>query len=141
MTNHAGVPKPRRRLLRTLLKRPRKLRAIAPRMEFAEATAALPDLQEVGQWGQVVLASDTVIVLHRDGTVTRLFHIITTLAGDQDLAEWDEVTRTNRKGRFWQNPANPTRGAFRQSLTAREGGVRYAEIHHRDTENGRRLSR
>jgi len=41
----------------------------------------------------VVLLSDAVIALHRDGTVSRLFHIITMLHGDQDLAEWDEVTR------------------------------------------------
>ena len=56
-----NVPKPRRRLLRTLLKRPRNLRAFAPRIPFQEAAAELPDLQEASHWGQVVLLSDAVV--------------------------------------------------------------------------------
>ena len=92
-TSNDSIPKPRRRLLRTLLKRPRKIRRFAPRISFEEAAATLPDLQETGHWGQVVLLSDLVIALHRDGTVSRLFHLTTMLHGDHDLAEWDEVTR------------------------------------------------
>lgn len=45
------------------------------------------------EWGQVVLLNDGIVALHRDGTVSRLFHTMTALYGDQDLAEWDEVVR------------------------------------------------
>jgi hypothetical protein len=34
-----------------------------------------------------------VFALHRDGTVTRLTHVIVAPHGDQNLAEWDEITR------------------------------------------------
>jgi len=53
----------------------------------------MPDNSEVGHWGQVILLNDTVVALHRDGTVSQLMHIITLLHGEQELAEWDDVNR------------------------------------------------
>ena len=53
----------------------------------------MPDGAEAGHWGQVILLNDTVVALHRDGTVSRLMHLITLLHGEQQLADWDDVTR------------------------------------------------
>lgn len=87
------VPRPRRRLWRTLLKRPRNIRRFAPRLLFSDVAAPLPDPEELSHWGQVVLVSDSAVAMHRDGTATRLFHLVTMPYGDQELSEWDEVVR------------------------------------------------
>jgi hypothetical protein len=39
------------------------------------------------------LLEDMVFALHRDGTVTRLTHVIVAPHGDHNLAQWDEITR------------------------------------------------
>lgn len=93
-TRNDCVAKPRRRLWRTLLRRPRNLRRLVARVPYTEAASEVPDQQEVGHWGQVVLLHDATVALHRDGTVSRSVHLVTMLHGDQDLAEWDEITRT-----------------------------------------------
>lgn len=79
--------------MRTLLKRPRRLRQFAPRISYEQAASRLPSIEQASHWGQIVLLSDAILALHRDGTASRLFHLIAFLHGDEDLAEWDEVTR------------------------------------------------
>jgi len=93
MSGNGSIPKPQRRLFGTRFKRPRNLRRFAPRITFEGVQSQLADRGDVANWGQVVLLNDAVVALHRDGTVSRLFHTITALYGDQDLAEWDEVVR------------------------------------------------
>ncbi|MDA1017668.1 MAG: transglutaminase-like domain-containing protein [Planctomycetota bacterium] len=88
-----SLPKPRARLLKTWLKRPRNLNAFAPRISFDEAAADMPDVAVAANFGQAVLLVDAQFALHRDGTVTHSFHLITMLHGDHDLANWDEVVR------------------------------------------------
>lgn len=84
------TPRPRRRLLKTLLRRPRSLERFAPRITAEEVLADPPPPTEAAHWGEVVLLEDRVVVLHRDGTVSRRVHLITLPHGDQNLAEWDE---------------------------------------------------
>ena len=78
------------RLFKTWLKWPRDVRCFAPRLDTAEILANRPELAEAAHWSEVVLLEDMVFALHRDGTVTRLTHVIVAPHGDQNLAEWDE---------------------------------------------------
>jgi len=87
------LPSPRRRLWRTLFRRPRKLRRFAPRISLEEVIRRQPDPAEIAHWGEVMLLEDLALVLHRDGTASWRCHVITMPWGDQNLAEWDEITR------------------------------------------------
>jgi hypothetical protein len=78
------------RLFRTWLKWPRDVRRFAPRISTADVLANRPDPAEAAHWSEVVLLEDMVFALHRDGTVTRLTHVVVAPHGDQNLAEWDE---------------------------------------------------
>ena len=91
-TEGAALPRPRWRLWRTRLKRPRPIRQFAPRIDLADL-GSLPEDSEPAHWGEYVLLEDIVSVLHRDGTVTTLQHTITFLHGSEQLAQWDEVVR------------------------------------------------
>lgn len=88
-----AIPKPRAKLLRTWLKSPRNVRKFAPRISFEEAAESMPDPALAAHFGQTVLLTDAITVLHRDGTVTKSFHVIAMLHGDRDLAEYDDVIR------------------------------------------------
>ncbi len=88
-----SLPRPYMRLFRTWLKWPRDVRRFAPRISATDVLAHRPDLAESAHWSEVVLLEDMVFALHRDGTVTRLTHVIVAPHGDQNLAEWDEITR------------------------------------------------
>ncbi len=87
------TPKPRAKLLRTRFKMARNVRRFAPRISFEEAALHMPDPEIAAHFGQAVLLTDAITVLHRDGTVTKLFHLITMLHGDRDLADFDDVVR------------------------------------------------
>jgi hypothetical protein len=78
--------------LKTLLKWPRWLRRFAPRISLEEVLRNRPDDAVIAHWGEYVLLSDVVVALHRDGTTSGLNHEITIPWGDQNLANWDEVT-------------------------------------------------
>ncbi len=100
---NGSTPRPRRRLLKTLLKWPRNVRAFAPRIATDEVLGNRPDLAEAAHWGEVALLEDFAVALHRDGTASWLTHVITAPHGDQNLAEWDDVTRL-----FDQRKMRPT---------------------------------
>lgn len=87
-----STPKPRRRLLRTILKWPRRLRRFAPRISVEEVLDKRPDEADVAHWGEYLLLSDMIVAIHRDGTTSGLSHEITMPWGDQNLADWDERT-------------------------------------------------
>ena len=91
--HHATLPRPYRRLLRTLCRTARNLRTIVPRISFEEAARQIPDSEEAAHWGEVILLEDLAVVLHRDGTTSWRTHSITMPWGDQNLAEWDEIIR------------------------------------------------
>ncbi|MBW3600775.1 MAG: transglutaminase domain-containing protein [Planctomycetes bacterium] len=84
------TPRPRRKLLKTWLRRPRSLERFAPRISAEEVLADPPDPAEAAHWGEYVLLEDLVVALHRDGTASRRMHLVTMPHGDQNLAEWDE---------------------------------------------------
>ncbi len=84
--------KPRRRLWRTWLRRPRDLTPFAPRVAFDEVADPLPPPDEVAHWGEMILLEDYVTALHRDGTISHRSHYVSVLHGAQHLAQWDEVT-------------------------------------------------
>ncbi|MBX3431734.1 MAG: DUF3857 domain-containing protein [Pirellulales bacterium] len=85
--------KPARRLWRTLLNRPRPARRFAPRLTFDPTLAGL-DPAVAAHWGELLLIEDVASILHRDGTVTWLRHIVAWLYGAENLADWDEIVRT-----------------------------------------------
>jgi len=88
-----SLPRPYKRLFKTWLRWPRDVRCFAPRVNTAEVLANRPDLAEAAHWSEIVLLEDMVFALHRDGTVTRLTHVIVAPHGDQNLAEWDEKSQ------------------------------------------------
>lgn len=85
--------KPKRKLWRTRLKMARKTFQFAPRISVAEVQQ--PDIldDELQHWGEYTLLSDSLCVLHRDGTITRRTHNLTKLYANESLAQWDEVYR------------------------------------------------
>jgi hypothetical protein len=89
----AALPRPYLRLFKTWLKWPRDVRCFAPRIDAAQFLANRPDAAEAAHWTEIVLLEDMIFALHRDGTVTRLTHVIIAPHGDQNLAEWDEINR------------------------------------------------
>lgn len=96
-----SLPGPRRKLWRTRLKRPRKLRGFAPRLHVAEifqpaVEAALPG-------GEVTLLYDVIVALHRDGTISWLHHTVAQVFGEQELAAWDRLGRVDSPGRSKQS--------------------------------------
>ncbi|MEX2288398.1 MAG: transglutaminase domain-containing protein [Planctomycetaceae bacterium] len=91
-SNH-GVPKPHRRLINTWLKRSRDLGRFAPPIAVDRYVVDEADRGLAAEWGQFILLNDVVLALHRDGTVSQRFHVVSLLWGQDDLADWDEVTR------------------------------------------------
>ncbi|MEX0703872.1 MAG: DUF3857 domain-containing protein [Planctomycetales bacterium] len=87
-------PPPRRRLLRTLLKRPRNLARFASPIAAGEILSVRPEAAVAAHWGQAILLHDSVLALHRDGTMSHRQHLVTMLSGDAELAAWDELGRT-----------------------------------------------
>lgn|GEM_PF-1151723 len=87
------LPRARRRTWRTLLRRPRPLGRLAPRIAYEQAAARMPTADEVAHWGEVILLEDLCAVLHRDGTTSWLTHIVTMPHGDENLAQWDQLAR------------------------------------------------
>jgi hypothetical protein len=53
----------------------------------------LPQAEELAHWGEVVLLEDIILAVHCDGTMSRLWHVVTQLHGNEQLAQWDEVAR------------------------------------------------
>lgn len=98
----AALPRPHMRLFKTWLKWPRDVRCFAPRINTAELLANPPDPAEAAHWTEIVLLEDMVFALHRDGTTTRLTHVIVAPHGDQNLAQFDEMPRLydRRKAAF-----------------------------------------
>src|SRR4029450_4815430 len=88
-----SLPRPHMRLFRTWLKWPRDVRCFAPRINTAEVLANRPELADAAHWSEIVLLENIVSACHRAGTVPRLTHVIVAPHGDQNLAEWDEITR------------------------------------------------
>src|SRR4029450_83363 len=84
-----ALPRPHMRLFKTWLKWPRDVRCLAPGLDTAEILANGPEQAEAAHWSEVVLVEDMVFALHRDGTVTRLTHVIVAPHGDQNPAGWD----------------------------------------------------
>lgn len=85
-------PKPRARLLRTFLRRPRPVRQFAPRISF-DPISDTPSLEIAAHWGEYVLIEDIVTVLHRDGTLSAIRHIVTQLHSAEAMTQWDELIR------------------------------------------------
>jgi transglutaminase-like putative cysteine protease len=88
----AGAPKPGLRLWRTWLHRPRPLRQFAARIAFDPARDQ-PDPEIAAHWGEHIVIEDFVTVLHRDGTISGLRHVVTQLHSAEALSQWDEVQR------------------------------------------------
>jgi hypothetical protein len=89
----SAYPKPRMKLWRTLLKRPRSTRSMAPRLSFGGLTDVSPP-DSAAHWGEHIILEDTVTALHRDGTTTTRTHYVTQVVGDGALATWDELFRS-----------------------------------------------
>ena len=89
--SNAEVPRPRRRLLKTLFRRPRNLRKLVEPLSIDAVRARMPSVEEAAHWGEVILLEDHVNVLHRDGTLTYGIHYISMLHGDQNLAAWEQA--------------------------------------------------
>lgn len=89
----ANFPKPRRRLLRTLLHRPRRLEQFAPRLDF-NLNDDESDPATAAQWGEHLLLEDWLLVLHRDGSTSSRRHVASRLHSSEALAQWDEVVRS-----------------------------------------------
>ncbi|WP_298861068.1 DUF3857 domain-containing protein [uncultured Gimesia sp.] len=85
--------KPKRKLWRTRFKMARKTSMFAPRISIDHVHQPEIADDELQHWGEYNLVSDTVCVLHRDGTITRRAHYITKLYANESLAQWDEVYR------------------------------------------------
>lgn len=78
-------------MLRTLLRMKRDVRRFAPRIAFDHQAADLPTLEEARRYGEIMLLEDIVAVLNPDGTISEHQHTVSMLAGDDQLAQWDEV--------------------------------------------------
>ncbi|QDV20918.1 Transglutaminase-like superfamily protein [Gimesia panareensis] len=89
----ATTVKPGRKLWRTRFKLPRKVLPFSPRISINEVRPTESIDAELQHWGEVILLSDLVAVLHRDGTITRRAHHISSLYANEALAQWDEVFR------------------------------------------------
>ncbi len=85
--------KSKRKLWRTRFKMARNTFQFAPRISAREVCQ--PDISEIDlqHWGEYIFLSDSVSVLHRDGTITRRAHNLTKLDANDSLAQWDEVYR------------------------------------------------
>lgn len=90
----SALPKPRRRLWRTLFKWPRPIRHFAPRQSFKPESTSEEDLRLAAHWGERILIEDYVVVLHRDGTTSAIRHLVTQLHGRESLESWDEWLRS-----------------------------------------------
>ena len=88
-----GHPKPRWKLLRSMLRMARPIRRFAPRLHVNPMIDAA-DPESVAHWGEHMIFEDVATVLHRDGTISSIYHLATQLHGDQPLAAWDEVVRS-----------------------------------------------
>lgn len=71
----------------------RKTTAFAPRIAIDNVRQPAISEEELQHWGEYLLLSDSVSVLHRDGTITRRAHNVTQLFSNESLAQWDEVYR------------------------------------------------
>jgi len=71
----------------------RKTSAFAPRISIDKILQPEVSTEELQHWGEYILLSDSVSVLHRDGTITRRAHNVTKLFANESLAAWDEVDR------------------------------------------------
>ena len=85
------IPRPRRKLLRTWLKRPRPVRLFAKRINLLEVLSPRPENDELAHWGEYILLEDIIVALHRDGTTTWHTHLISMPYRDESLAMWDHV--------------------------------------------------
>src|SRR5262245_35102511 len=86
------------RLLRTFLRRPRPIRQFAPRIAF-DPVRDKPSLEIAAHWGEYILIEDIITVLHRDGTLSAVRHIVTQLHSAEAMTQWDELTRYWDTGR------------------------------------------
>src|SRR5215470_2285367 len=84
-----GLPKPRRRLWRTIRRRPRTVDRLAPPILISDAHASLPPDDELSHWGEYGLLEDFVTVLHRDGTPTFRRRWVIALHGHQQIERWE----------------------------------------------------
>ena len=80
--------------MKTWLKRPRNLYVFAPRIPYDQAAATIPNAEVAANFGQAVLLTDAHFAVHRDGTVSSSFRLITMLHGDRNLADWDDRIRS-----------------------------------------------
>src|SRR5207253_10235915 len=87
--NEQELPKPRRRLWRTLWKRPRNVTRIAPPIPIDDVLSPRPADEELSHWGEYSLLEDFVTVLHRDGTPTYRRRWIVILHGVQQIEHWE----------------------------------------------------
>jgi hypothetical protein len=71
----------------------RPVRRFAPRLPFDPERDAPPP-ESVAHWGEHMIVEDVATALHRDGTMSSFYHLVTQLHGDQQLAAWDEVIRS-----------------------------------------------
>ncbi|MDF1742545.1 MAG: DUF3857 domain-containing protein, partial [Gimesia sp.] len=92
-SNNELTLKPKRKLWRTRFKMARKTSVFAPRISIDNVHQPEIADDELQHWGEYNLVSDTVCVLHRDGTITRRSHYITKIYANESLAQWDEVFR------------------------------------------------
>jgi transglutaminase-like putative cysteine protease len=83
------LPKPRRRLWRTVWRRARNIHRLAPPIPVREAITAIPPHEELAHWGEYGLLEDFATVLHRDGTPTFRRHWVIALHGPQHIERWE----------------------------------------------------
>lgn len=115
-----GTVKPGRKLWRTRFKMARKTTPFAPRISYGDLRSHEISDDELQHWGEVILLSDTLAVLHRDGTITRGSHHLIRLYANESLAQWDQVYR------FYDR--NTTRHKIQTAqIYLPEGGVRKAK--------------
>lgn len=83
------LPKPRRRLWRTLWHWPRNVTHLAPPIPIADVLSPRPTNEEAAHWGQYSLLEDYVTVLHRDGTPTYRCRQVVVLHSVMEIERWE----------------------------------------------------
>lgn len=83
------LPKPGRRLWRTIWWRPRNVTRLAPPIPISAVLSPKPAHEEIAHAGQYALLEDYVTVLHRDGTPTYRRRWVLILHSVQEIERWE----------------------------------------------------
>jgi hypothetical protein len=118
------LPKPRRRLWRTIWKRPRNVTPLVPPIPIRLVLSPKPAEEEISHWGQYSLLEDFITVLHRDGTPTYRRRWVLILHDVKQIEKWERFEyRFDR--RTWKTTIHRAR------IVLQDGKQRRAKITNR----------